>query len=109
MTHPRTLENRRQPRTRTSDTVLWRRDGLGEFRLALALEGSTDSVAFAWRGSDLPPAHSIVELRRPASDLALGKVQRAVIRGVRVVHGDLAVIAAQVLQTRPFPPAAGAD
>jgi len=72
------------------------------------LEGTSDSIAFAFRGGHQPPAGSLIQIDQGEARSA-GNTRQAVVRRVRVAHDDLCIVAAQIVELRPFPPVAVAE
>jgi hypothetical protein len=98
-------ELRRSPRRRRSDALFWRLGARHAPGMGWLLESSETGLAFAYRGPGVPGLDSIIEVRVGATAEEAWSEQ-AVVRRVSRVHGDLTVVAAQYLRTRPFPPVA---
>lgn len=105
MNHSPVIEKRRNVRVPRSDAIVWNRASLPDRFPGLAIEGSADDLAFAWRGCSPPARGTILGIRRAGahSDPADGE-QRAVVRRSAVLHADLCLIAVEMIRARPFPP-----
>jgi len=90
---------RRQKRTRSNDTMFWKRPEDESYQLALTLETSKDGMAFAWRGDDAPKTGTVIHIQLSPSKLN-DKPKHAVVRRVNHAHEDLVIIAVERLSNR---------
>lgn len=102
------LEKRSQTRAHRSDPITWRFLPSDPPRRALLLESSGTGLAFAWRGSDCPAIDTLVHLDI-SPDAGSPCSTEVRVRRVTKVHDDLVVVAAEVWNAQPFPPAAAAE
>jgi len=90
---------RRQKRTRSNDTMFWKRPADESYQLALTLETSKDGMAFAWRGDDAPEPGSLIHIQLSPSKLN-DKPKTAIVRRVNHAHEDLVIIAVERISNR---------
>ena len=62
-----TRENRRSPRIRRSEAMLWRLSWFEDFEMGWLLESSDTGCAFAWRGVLLPSVGSRIDINTDAT------------------------------------------